>query len=291
MIQDSKQAPSPIGVVYNTRMSQPGAALALAALHVLASRREARVDGVCVTGAGLDAAIFCDVIGRFYSGQTRTPSSNNVLPIGFAPDPPLPNPAMVETAIGRRTGDGGFTYARSVQRVTDTATPDAMLRNAITFTPEAVVILSAPATWLARSLALAGVADLYRQRVKRVVIVDAGGATEDQAALSRLTSMLPVPVVRCPIDVGRTLSVPSADLVPRFWTPGHPVVDALQAAGTSTVPLDDLAAAYYAVNPDSEFFTVTGGTLAVNPSHRAECLTALTALATSRPAPPPQRGR
>ena len=64
MSQDPKGplGPPPIGVVYNTSMARPDAALALAALYVSASRRESRMGAVCVTGAGLDTAIFCDIV-------------------------------------------------------------------------------------------------------------------------------------------------------------------------------------------------------------------------------------
>src|SRR3954463_1789119 len=145
-MQDTKNLPQPIGVVYNTSMTRPDAALALAALHVSASRRESRVGGVCVTGSGFDAAVFCDVVGRFYGNQTRTPSSNNMLPIGLAAAEPMPpSAAMIGAAIGTRE-DGTPRYARSIQRVADTAAADALLRNAISFSAESVVVLSAPAT-------------------------------------------------------------------------------------------------------------------------------------------------
>jgi hypothetical protein len=59
-----------LGVVYNTSMSRPDAALALAALYA-ASSRGVRVGSVCVTGSGLAAAQFCDIVARFYEPQAR----------------------------------------------------------------------------------------------------------------------------------------------------------------------------------------------------------------------------
>ena len=53
----------PIGVVYNTSMDRPDAALTLCALYGFDGKREARVGSICVTGAGLNAAIFCDIVG------------------------------------------------------------------------------------------------------------------------------------------------------------------------------------------------------------------------------------
>lgn len=291
MLRDPQQPPSPIGVVYNTSMRAPGAALAVAALHVLASRREARVNGICVTGVGLSGAIFCDVIGRFYSGQTRTPSSNTVLPIGFAADPILPGPPMVDAALARTRDDGSPQYARSIQRPSDTAAPDALLRNAITLTVDVVVVLSAPATWLTRSLELAHTADEYKRRVKRVVIVESGGAGEDAGALERLKELLPEPPIICPAELGRSLAVSTADLAARItWAAPHPIVDVLRSWPNPTVTLDDLAAAHYAVYPDAGFYTVTERRLTVAPSQREACLAALTGVATSKPTPAPARG-
>ena len=130
MIQDPKAPPPSLGVVYNTSMTRPDAALALAALYAAAGKREARVNGICITGSGFDAAVFCDIVARVYTGQTR-PSSNTVLPIGFA-DGASAAPAMVERAVKRRRDDGQPQYSRGVQSVADTGLPEALLRNAVT---------------------------------------------------------------------------------------------------------------------------------------------------------------
>jgi hypothetical protein len=285
MIQDTKNLPQPIGVVYNTSMARPDAALALAALHVSSSRREARVGGVCVTGAGLDAAIFCDIVGRFYGGQARTPSSNSMLPIGLPIESPMPASApMVDAAVKK-------TYVRSIQRLADTAAADALLRNAITFTAWVVVVLSAPATWLWKSLELTGTLAQYNKRVKRLVIVEAGDVEKDRASLASLVAALPVPVIRCGRDVGDALSVPRAQLEAGFaWSPSNPVNDAIRAAGDASIPLHDVAALHYALHPSSGFFTVTDGRLAVEASQREACAAALAGLATAKPAPAPPRG-
>jgi hypothetical protein len=291
MIQDPKPTlPAPVGVVYNTSMSRPDAALALAALYVSASRREARVDAVAVTGVGFDAAVFCDIVGRFYTGQAR-PSSNNVLPVGFAGDDPSPSPPMVERAVTRTRGDGQPQYARSIRAVADTAAPDALLRNAITLSAEVVVVLSAPATWLARSLALAGTPAQYRQRVKRVVIVDAGDLDRDRTALNALTAALPSPPIVCGREVGDALKVAGSRLTGGFtWAAANPVADAVTTTADEPIPLHDVAALHYALHPDAGFFSVSAGRLAIDPASADECRDTLVALATARPAPA-QTGR
>jgi hypothetical protein len=292
MIQDTKALPQPTGVVYNTSMTRPDAALALASLYVSSSRRQAHVGGICVTGAGLDAAIFCDIVARFYGGQARTPSSNNALPIGLAIASPMPASApMVDAAVKRMRPDGTLQYVRSIQRPSDTASADALLRNAITFSAESVVVLSAPATWLARSVELTGTVGQYKQRVKRVVIVEAGDVEQDPQALASFAAALTVPVVRCGRSVGEALAAPRGQVESGFeWSPANPVADAVRAAGGSSIPLHDVAAIHYALHPTSGFFSVSEGRLAVEPAMRAACVAALTTLATAKPAAPPPRG-
>jgi hypothetical protein len=308
--------PPPIGVVYNTSMARPDAALALSALHVSASRRAARMGAVCVTGAGLDTAIFCDIVGRFYAaGSSRAPSSNSVLPIGLPALTPMPpDPPKVEAAVQRKLPNGDPQYVRTIQKLTDTALAEAVLRNGITFNAECVVVLSAAATFMARALDLASTSPEYKARVKRFVIVEAGTAGQDPAALRKVLSEPLGPVIFCGRDVGESLLFPGAQIDKAFdWAPANPVVDAYHAFKPMPydAPSHDLAAAHYALNPASGFFTLSepgtlsvaddgrmtfsagGGTvrrMSVDPAKKSECLAALVALATAKPTPPQGRG-
>jgi hypothetical protein len=199
---------------------------------------------------------------------------------------------MVAAAVKKTREDGTPQYVRSIQRMADTAAPDALLRNAITFSAESVVVLSAPATWMAKSIALTGTGAQYKQRVKRVVIVEAGDVEQDPKALDAVVGALSVPVVRCGRNVGDALAAPRAQIEGSLaWAPSNPVADAIRAAGGSSVPLHDLAALHYALHPASGFFTAAEGRLALDPARKDACLTALAALATARPAAPPPRGR
>src|SRR4051794_28789593 len=112
MPQNPFGGPQPLGVVYNTSMSRPDAALALAGLYAFQGRREARIGSVCVTGAGLNTAIFCDIVARFYTlGPPR--NANQVLPVGLAAVDPLPpDPPMVLGAVAG-------SYERTVKKLSD----------------------------------------------------------------------------------------------------------------------------------------------------------------------------
>jgi hypothetical protein len=305
--------PPPIGVVYNTSMSRPDAALALAALHILAIRRDARVGAVCVAGAGLGAAVFCDVVNRFYAPGNR--SSNSLLPVGLAAVPPLPpDPPMVRAPIARMREDGEQAYARSIHTVSDTSLAEAVLRNGVIMTAESTVVLSAPATWLARSLDLAGAKAQYAQRVKRLVIVDNGQPQADPAALRKIAAEWPGPIYLCAREVGEALPFPAAGVDRAFgWAAAHPLADAYRAFRPMPydAPLWDLAAMYFIVHPSSPFFRTSepgaltvsdSGTMsfaagegpvrriAVEPASRAAAIETFVELLSATP-PPAGRGR
>ncbi len=258
-------ANTPIGIVYNTSMTRPDAALALAAMHLMELRREARMGSVCVAGAAFNAAVFCDILGKMYSFGDR--NGNQALAVGLAVEQGIPDSPMVKTAVERPTEKGEFLYPRTLRRVTDTSAPAAVLRNGIIFNAESVVILSGPATYLAKSLDLLGTKDLYKQRVQRLVIVDSGAPNRDAAALRRVIAEWPAPVFFLPKEAGDSLKFPGADIDNDFaWAPAHPITDAYKSY--KPMPYDaalyDLAATHFAVHPDSGFFELSApGSIAV----------------------------
>jgi hypothetical protein len=302
----------PLGVVYNTSMSRPDAAFALAMLYGLQGKREARIGSISVNGAGLGAAIFCDVVQRFYTPGPERNGNQSLMP-GLAADVSLPaDPAMVKAVIERKNAKGDPQYVRSVRRVSDTSLPEAVIRNGVIFNAEAVMVLSARATYLARTLDLEGVKDLYKQRVKMLVVVDSG-EPQDVAAIRKVLADFPAPIVWCGKEVGDALPYPGAHVDEDFsWAPAHPVVDAYHAVqpGTYDFPACDLAALLYAVHPDRDFFTLsepgavtvnddgrmkfTAGTgkaraMVVNPAQIAKITRTFVELTSAKPPAPQQR--
>jgi hypothetical protein len=314
-MQAAARGPQPIGVIFNTSMSRPDSALALAALYGFEGKREARIGAVCVVGAGLDTAIFCDIVGRFYSSGPQS-DSNKSLPVGLADASPLPpDSPMVKAAVERRNEKGDLLYPRNVRRLSDTSVAEAVLRNGVTPNAESAMVLSAPATYLAKSLDLLGVKELYKERVKRLVIVDSGESVQDVAALRKVLAEFPSPIIFCGKEVGESLVFPGASIETEFsWAPAHPVADAYRAY--NKMPYDaqsyDLAAIHYAIHPDSGFFQLSApgavsiagdGRLKLTPgagnvrslvvdSSKKELITqAMVEVAGARPVKPPQRGR
>jgi hypothetical protein len=286
------QGKQALGVVYNTTMSRPDAALALAMLYGFTGKREARPGAICVNGSGLGAAIYCDILARFYTpGPPR--NANQALPTGLdATDPLPPDPPMVKVALAQ-------DYPRTITKLSDTSVAEAVLRNGVIFNAEAVMILSAPATCLARTLNLQGVKDLYKQRVKMLVIVDAVDQ-QDPSALSRILSDWPTPIVHVPRELGEVLQYPATSIEKDFsWTAKHPVADACRAFQPMpyNAPAWDMVAMLHAVHPDQGFFEsepVKGSTnrttLKLDPAKKDKILQAFIELASAQP-PKPQPPR
>jgi hypothetical protein len=299
-------ADTPIGVVYNTSMTRPDAALALAAMYPMEGKRESRMGSVCVVGAGFNAAVFCDIIAKMYAFGTR--NGNEALAVGLAAEQGTPDSPMVKTAVEH-------DYPRTIKRVVDTSAPQEALRNGVIFNATSVIILSAPATYLAKTLDLNGTMDLYKARVKRLVIVDSGTPYKDIAALRRVIAEWPTPIFFCPKEIGDALKFPGAQLDKDFaWAPSHPVVDAYKAYKPMPydAPLYDLAATHYAIHPDSGFFELSAAgtinvandgtmkfapgsgnvkSIGIVPAKKEELLTALIDAATAKPViPAPGRG-
>ena len=261
-----------LAVSFCTSMSRPDAALALAAIHGFEAKRLSRAGTVCVVGAGLDTAIFCDMVGRFFT-VGPVPNANDVLPVGLAVTTPMPPDApMVRTALDRKNDKGTAAYAHSIRKVTDTSQAEAVMRNGVTLQRETAFVLSAPATALARCVGLLGVKDLFAQRVKRLVIVDTGEPHADPMALRTLIKEWPTPVVLCGREVGEALLFPGTSVDKAFaWSAAHPVVDAYLSFKTMPydTPAFDLAAVHYASQPNAGFFQPSEpGTLSVSDNGR-----------------------
>jgi hypothetical protein len=308
--------PPPVtGVVYNTTMSRPDAALTLALLYGLEGKREARVASIAITENGFGAAAFADTVFRFYQ-LGPVPNANRTLPIGLAVDKPLPpDSAAVKAVLSRVNEKGEPAYKRGIRRVTDTAEVTALMRNSLTYFPDGkvVVVLSAPATYLSRVLDYAGTTDLIRSKVRTLIVSE---CVQEPASMKRILTEWPTPIVFCGRDAGEALPYPGAAIEHDFaWTKAHPVVDFYRAAGRMPydTPAQDLAAVFYAAKPDSGFMQLSeNGTLSVrddgtlqftgapdgkhkrltvDPAKKDALMTTLREIVSARPVPPPPRRR
>src|SRR5688500_14014246 len=185
--------PPVVGIIYNTTMSRPDAALTLALLYGLENKREARVASIAVTENSLAAAAFADAVSRVYQ-LGPPPNANRVLPIGLPADKPLPpDGPMFKAALDKTNEKGEPLYRRAIKRVSDTAEVSALMRNSLAYFPDGMVavILSAPATYLAKIFDYAGTKDLIKSKVRTLIVSD---SPQDPAAMRRVLAEWPSPV-------------------------------------------------------------------------------------------------
>ncbi len=302
------------GIVYNTTMSRPDAALTLALLHGLEGKRETRVASIAMTESSLGAAVFADLTFRFYQ-LGPLPNANRTLPVGLAADKPLPpDSAAVKAVLERVDEKGGPVYKRGVRRVSDTAEVTALMRNSLTYFDDGwvAVVLGAPATYLARVLDYDGTRDLIKSKVRTTIISE---CRQDVVAMRRVLAEWPAPIVFCGRDVGDALPYPGSSIEQDFaWTKAHPVVDFYRASKPMPYdyPSQDPAAVLYAARPDAGLFQLSSGSLealddggmrftpspegkhkriTVDPAKRDQILAALREVVTAKPVPPQQRRR
>lgn len=247
------------GVIYNTTLSRPDSALALALLYGLEGKRESRIASVAITENSLGAASFVDAVSRVYQ-LGPAPNTNRVLPIGLAADKPLPQDnAFVKAVLERVDENGKPAHRRNVRRVSDTAEVTALMRNSLTYFPDGLVslVLSAPATHLARVLQYAGAKELVQAKVRALIVTE---GNQDAEAFGRLMAEWPSPVVFVGRDLGEKVKLPGSSIDADLeWAKAHPVMDYYRAAktGSSEIPVQDLAAALYAVRPQAEYFQLS----------------------------------
>jgi hypothetical protein len=280
-VQFPGQGRQPVGIVFDTDMGDRiDGALALALLYGLDGKNEARLVSVSVSKANLNAAAFCDAVGRFYGGEVSGAfgAIGRTLPIGLADDGKSPGDTpMLTVPLARQGPDGKPVYAHGIHNLNDTAEVAALIRNALTSQQDhnAIVVLAGPANNLVRILDLPGVPDLIARKT-RLLSVAAGAYPNgtpdaaiqaDIASARRLFAEWPTPVVAAGSEVGAELPFPGASIEKDFaWSPAHPVVDAYRAYHTMPydAPAAAVAAALYAVRPQEGYFQLSeAGTIAV----------------------------
>jgi hypothetical protein len=121
-----------------------------------ASRRSASA------ASDLQAAQFCDAVGRFYASATTGPAAMfmHFMPIGLAmtaPSPPRNRPCSAKPAD-----------ASAIKSINDTADAATLIRNVLMaqYDQNAAVVLSGPATDLAKLLDMYGVKDWIARKVR-----------------------------------------------------------------------------------------------------------------------------
>jgi inosine-uridine nucleoside N-ribohydrolase len=319
-----------VGIIFDTGLSRADDALAMALLYGFDGKKVVRVVSISTGRTSLQAATFCDVVSRFYAGAVSGAIGFNgrTLPVGLAAAGSLKEDLPLFAApLARRDASGKAVYTSDIHTFEDTADPASVIRNAFTaqFNNNAIVVLSGPATSLAKLLDIGDAKALIARKVK--LLVFAGGAFPDGepefnvkadiSAARKVFAEWPTPIVMSGQEVGKSLLFPGASIDKDFaWSSAHPVVDAYRASQPMPydAPTSAMAAVLYAAQPQEGYFKLSDpGTVSVmddgrtrfagspsgkhrylvlDPAQTDRILKAYTEVASAKPVPPaPRRPR
>jgi inosine-uridine nucleoside N-ribohydrolase len=267
-------AASPVRLIFDTDIGNDvDDALALAMIHALESRGEAKLLAVTVSKDNKYAAPFVDVANTFYG--------RGGIPIGVVRNGKTPEDSpMIRVPAERRNPDGSYVYPH---RLTDGArAPDAVavLRRVLEKEDDGsvVIVMVGFSTNLARLLSADP--DLVKRKV-RLLSAMAGwfpvGEPEynvktDIPAARQVFRDWPSPIVFSGFEIGQAMLFPAASIEHDFaWVPNHPVAEAYR--NYMPMPYDrpvwDLTAVLYAVRPDRNYFSLSApGTVDVDEQGR-----------------------
>ena len=248
----SLSAAPPVPIIFDTDMGNDvDDALALALLHSLETRGEAKILAVTITKDNRYAAPFVALFDRFYMRPE--------IPIGIVKD-------------GATKDDGNYLrrVLQSFGASTEGACPDAvsLLRKTLTAQSDGSVVIVQVgfSTNLARLLQTDR--ELIARKV-RLLCAMAGNFVEttpefnvakDIPSARKVFSDWPGDLVSSGFEVGRAIRYPAKRIGTDFrWTDKSPLVEAYRAYKPMPYdePLWDPSAALYAVRPDAGYYSLS----------------------------------
>jgi len=279
-------AKPPVGIVFDSAMARIDDVLALAMLHGFDGKEQARIAAIAVSSGDLRAAQFCDAVRLFYASATTGPAAMFMrgLPIGLADGKPAAASAMFSKAV----------YPNSIKSINDTADVATLIRNALMaqYDRNAAVVLSGPATDLARLLDMSGVKDWIARKVRLLCVAETG-IQGDASAARKVFAEWPTPIVTVGREIGEASPFPGQSIERDFaWSSGrHPVVEAYRAY--QPMPYDApswaMAAMLYAVRPNDGYFTLSEGgkprSLIFDPEQKERVIRTYIEMASAKPVP------
>lgn len=261
-MQAAPEKREPLAVVLDCELgSSIDNALTLALLHGLSTlaEPEAQFLAVSLTRSDLQAAAYCDAVGRFYSKIAlrefperfrRYRGFSVGLDEAGSPGPLQP----LEAALDKKDTEGEPLYPHEVREIVDTADPVALIRNALSAERDGncAVVLAGSAKSLAALLGLNGGPEMIRARVKHLVVaMSPDQVLADLPAARRVLAEWPTPVVAV---ASSDVRFPADAAFP--WTENHPVADVLRASGGDVGALG-MTGALFAVRQEVDGFELS----------------------------------
>jgi len=256
-------APPPVGVLFDSAFDRIDDLLALSVLYGLDGKGETRMTAFSVSRPDFDAAQFCEIVKRFYSGAAAGGFGGfgANFPVGLAAGQAKPLP--VYAALLAKTGDDSKPlYKPALEDYNDTGDPATVLRNALSASQphNSIMIAAGPLTTLARLLALRDSKEMVALNVRYLVITAGPWVAADMKAAQRVFDDWPTPVYACSAELGAAIRFPGACIEKDFaWSKAHPVADAYRAFQPMPydAPTSAADASLYAVRPKAGYFKLS----------------------------------
>ncbi|MEN6607205.1 MAG: nucleoside hydrolase [Bryobacteraceae bacterium] len=259
----SMWAANPVRVIFDTDIGNDvDDVLALAMLHAMESRGEAKLLAVTVTKDNPLAAPAASAVNTFYGRAD--------IPVGAVKNGVTPEEGKYNRLLAERYPHASkFEDAVTVLRRTLEAQPDGSV----------VIVQVGFSTNLAHLLASPGGRELAAKKVSQLVVMAGDferptyreyNVKEDVASAAKVFNEWPTPIIASGFEIGRRILYPATSIERDFsWKPANPVVDAYCAY--MKMPYDretwDLTAAFYAVRPGGKYFGLSApGTIHVGPN-------------------------
>jgi inosine-uridine nucleoside N-ribohydrolase len=272
---------APVRLIFDTDMGNDvDDAVALAMIHALESRGEAKLLAVTVTKDNRWAAPFIDAMNTFYG--------RGAIPIGVVRNGKTPEDSdMIRLPAERKRPDGRFVYPHRLSDGREAPEAVALLRRILARENDAAVVVVQVgfSTNLARLLdsgpdgasPLSG-RDLAKRKIRLVSMM--GGAfpegnpeyniQTDIPSAKKLFAEWPTPIVTSGFEIGQRILYPASSILHDYgYVLDHPLAEAYRDYKKMPYdrPMWDPTAVLYAVRPSS-FSLSPRGVIAVDDAGR-----------------------
>ncbi len=276
-------AGEPLRVIFDTDIGNDvDDAIALAMLHALETRGEARILAVTITKDNAWAAPFVDIVNTFYGRPN--------IPIGVVRNGKTPEDSpMLRVPCERKRPDGSRVYRRRLESGADAPEAVSLLRRVLAAQPDSSVtfIQVGFSTNLARLLdspadgsSKLGGRELVARKARLLVMMAGEFPTGDPEynvktdipSARKVFTSWPTEIVSSGFRVGQQILFPASSIERDFsYVAEHPIAEAyrLYEKMPYNRPSWDPTATLYAVRPNSGYFGLSPrGTITVDDEGR-----------------------
>jgi purine nucleosidase len=243
-------AADPVPLIFDTDIGNDvDDALALAVIHALESRGEAKLLAVTITKDNRYAAPYIDIVDTFY-GRPQVPIG--VVKNGKTPEDSAMIRVPVESNKYARRGGAPGDAVEVLRKVLGGAADGSVVIAQVGFSTNLARLLAADRELVARKVKLLSVmAGAFPTGPPEYNV------KTDIPSAQKVFEEWPTPIVFSGFEIGKALLFPATAVEHGFtWVKDHPVADAYRAY--MKMPYDrptwDLTAVLYGVRPDAGYF-------------------------------------